>query len=170
MWRIEQQRYPYLRADVSGVPYSGRGVFYQGTQPLPAHSIVCTVLGQIRAMTDNHRDADHPLSLDLPGIDTSYSNPRFGECVYGLRVFPHTFAAIINSSRITPASAPDVQANCVFELHPHFAQHMDHYLHQGLYPSGALCVMVKEHCTLEPGQELFINYTWKAELHTVCPP
>ena len=165
MWEIEQRRYPYLRVDVSGIPNSGRGVFVAtttgGGRTLHEYDVVCTMLGQIRAMRPRSKDSNHPLSFDLP-LDTEFTNP--GDYVYGLRLFPHTFAAIINSTYNT--EQPGVTANCIFTEHPHFKQQQDHYVGEGVYPSGAFCVMVGKGETIEPGQELLLDYKWAEVLHT----
>ena len=160
MFMVEQKRYPYLRVHESGVPDSGRGVFYCGERPLQANEVVCTLLGQIRAMLAYHCDADHPLSFDLSGLYNDSCNPNHE---YGLRIFQHTFGAIINSAFHTAG----VTANCKFALHPHFAHQQDYYVGQAVYPSGTYCVIVLDDCTIEPGQELFIDYDWqKTRLHT----
>ena len=158
MSRMEQQRYPYLSVGVSRIPDSGRGVFVKG-RTLHEGEVVCTVLGQIRAMRQRSDDAYHPLAFDF-GLE--YESKKLHNREYGLRLFCQTFAAIINSTYTTT-----LKPNCEFVPHPHFYLHEDYYVREvGVYPSGAFCVIVREGCTIEDGQELLLDYKWGKVLHT----
>ena len=162
MWACEQQRYPYLEVRNSLIPKSGRGVFAR--RRLVENEVVCTMLGQIRTMQCRARDAHHPLNFDIQ-FDDYHPEP---DREYGLRLFPHTFAAIINSTYTPPPSTPPhtYKPNCIFVLHPHFQQYSKHYLTAGEWPSGAYCVRVAKGHTIETGQEWLLNYKWRKTLHT----
>ena len=161
MWAIEQKRYPHLVVNVSRIPNSGRGVFVAAGHTLHENEVVCSMLGQIRAMPQDSPEAHHPLAFDF-GLDCVSNNL---DHVYGLRLFCHTFAATINSTHNT-----NLTPNCVFAPHPHFLQYTDQYVRQEVYPSGAYCVMVRPGFTIEAGQELLVKYRWGQMLHTETLP
>jgi hypothetical protein len=154
---IEEHRYPHLRVDTSTIPRSGRGVF--ACRELQPGEIVCSVVGQIRMVDEKSTEPDHPLSLDIGSFNGL-------DHVYGFRLFRQGVAGIINSSLnlTTRCRTP----NCIFTEHPHFKEQEEHYLGRSIWPSGAMCVMVKEKVVVR-GQELFIAYKWGAKLWTKQP-
>lgn len=172
MWRIEQQRYPWLRADDSRIKGSGRGVFVAPEHTLQTNQIVCSMLGQIRATkeetsTKDAHDTKHPLYFD-PGLAQPDGFTQF----FHLRLFPHTFAAIINSS-LNKNGQPlsEHPPNCIFAQHPHFYQHEDYYLkHRRVWPCGAYCVRVAPGCTIRAGEELYIRYAWGHNRYRTSAP
>jgi hypothetical protein len=162
MAACEKQRYPFLYAAKSTIRGAGRGVFTW--RDLREHDIVCSAIGQIRLVAPDSHDNRHPCSYDLADCFTDGKN----DTEYSLRMFPQSFANLINSSEGT-----ELGDNCVFDAHPHFKEQRQYYVDQCcVYPSGAQCVRVKAHCTVWQGGELLVAYYFDPNVpwHTELPP